>query len=210
MPPLVWVPLGLHFGTAHSSTAQRRACCLFVAPLAPAGRRCHYFLPPVTTPVAAAARSEGMVTETAWWKGPFTEANDSQQTRWEAPAPGLTIGRCPAAALLLSRVPGPQLSPRRWRPPPAPLNLVHSVLCRRPGSLYQDAVGAYASLEPSFWTAYHTFGLVGGLAGLWHAACAASLPARGMPKASPLRRWHLLRCTPAGSPHAASIPCANA
>jgi hypothetical protein len=24
----------------------------------------------------------GMVTETSWWKGPYTSSNDTQQTRW--------------------------------------------------------------------------------------------------------------------------------
>ena len=32
----------------------------------------------------------------------------------------------------------------------------------RPGNQFQDVVGAYASLDPTFWTTYHTYGLVGG------------------------------------------------
>ncbi|KAI3431296.1 hypothetical protein D9Q98_004355 [Chlorella vulgaris] len=51
----------------------------------------------------------GMVTDLAWWKGPYTNSSDTPQTR--------------------------------------------------PGSLYQDAVGAYASVNASFFTSFHTFGL---------------------------------------------------
>ncbi|KAL4437123.1 hypothetical protein ABPG75_004262 [Micractinium tetrahymenae] len=51
---------------------------------------------------------EGMVTDLAWWQGPFAPPGEPQY---------------------------------------------------RPGSLFQDAVSAYASLDPSFWTDYHTFGL---------------------------------------------------
>ncbi|KAL4424790.1 hypothetical protein ABPG77_000830 [Micractinium sp. CCAP 211/92] len=51
---------------------------------------------------------DGMMTDLAWWQGPFAPAGEPQY---------------------------------------------------RPGSLFQDAVSAYASLDPSFWTQYHTFGL---------------------------------------------------
>ena len=33
-------------------------------------------------------------------------------------------------------------------------------LLGRPGNQFQDVVGAYASLDPTFWTTAHTFGLV--------------------------------------------------
>lgn len=70
------------------------------------------------------------------------------------------------------------------------------VRCRRPGSLFQDAVGAYASLNASFFSQYHTFGLVSSCreAGA-PSLCPRPLPARRCLSLLPKR----CACTPPGA-----------
>jgi hypothetical protein len=55
---------------------------------------------------------------------------------------------------------GHSMQQEQSAPPPRCLHALLTPLPGRPGNLYQDSVSAYCVLDPSFWTSYHTFGLV--------------------------------------------------
>lgn len=98
-----------------------------------------------------------------------------------------------------------------------PLRCLHALLTPlpgRPGNLYQDSVSAYCVLDPSFWTSYHTFGLVSAcwwVGGLWGSrragtgqwpvtmdGCRRTCSSRGC------STLHVLTCPPACRPVVAS------
>jgi hypothetical protein len=107
---------------------------------------------------------DDMWTDLTFWRGVFAKG---KQERWVGEQ-GVWVdvhgcaGRsvtCGSAGMLHSRCDAACL---------------HAWHCR-PGNFYQDTLGAYAVLDPSFWTSYHTFGLV---RPGWSAAL---VPAAGLP-----------------------------